>query len=65
MNLFLVIFFPNQNPELPAFSYSKKRLYPALPGRTFICVKDYEAQDEAELALHRGDFVQGSYPTIL
>ncbi|XP_064627381.1 SH3 and multiple ankyrin repeat domains protein 2-like isoform X2 [Lineus longissimus] len=42
----------------PMYSFSKKRLYAALPGRTFICVKNYHAQEEGELDLKKGAFVE-------
>lgn len=48
--------------DSPLFSYSKQRLYPAMPGRIFICVKNFQPTDEAELRLRKGDFVEGYYP---
>ena len=41
------------------FASNKKRLYPAMPGRSFIAVKNYTATDESELSLRKGKFVEG------
>ena len=44
-----------------SYSYNKQRLYPALPGRTFVCVKSYTPQSEAELMIKKGQFVEGGW----
>ncbi|XP_074657452.1 uncharacterized protein LOC141910635 isoform X2 [Tubulanus polymorphus] len=40
------------------YAYPRKRLYAALPGRTFVCVKDYKPTEDGELTLVKGDLVE-------
>lgn len=37
----------------------KRKLYSAVPGRTFIAVKSYEPQGPGEIQLNRGERVKG------
>ena len=46
------------------YIYPRQRLYQALPGRRFICIKNYKPQKEGELQLKKGQFVEGAYLTI-
>lgn len=39
----------------------KRKLYSAVPGRTFIVVKPYTPQGEGEIQLNRGERVKGEY----
>jgi hypothetical protein len=59
MVLFLVFAGRSSIDLAPIYSFSKKRLYAALPGRTFICVKNYPPQEDGELDLKKGEFVEG------
>ena len=43
-----------------AYVSSRRRLYAATPGRTFVCVKSYRAKEEGELRMRKGSFVEGS-----
>ena len=43
-----------------AYVSSRRRLYAATPGRSFICVKSYRAKEEGELRMRKGTFVEGS-----
>ncbi|XP_014668980.1 PREDICTED: SH3 and multiple ankyrin repeat domains protein 2-like [Priapulus caudatus] len=47
----------SSNSTSPVYVSPKKRLYPAMPGRTFVCVKPYLPKEDGELALKKGDFV--------
>ena len=42
-----------------AYVSSRRRLYAATPGRSFICVKSYRAREEGELRMRKGTFVEG------
>lgn len=42
----------------------KRKLYSAVPGRTFIVVKPYTPQGEGEIQLNRGERVKGRLPSI-
>ncbi|XP_042190813.1 SH3 and multiple ankyrin repeat domains protein 3 isoform X3 [Callorhinchus milii] len=46
-------------PQHPPHRGPKRKLYSAVPGRTFIVVKPYLPQGEAEIPLHRGERVKG------
>lgn len=51
---------PNPTPSAaPAHRGPKRKLYSAVPGRTFIVVKPYQPQGEGEIQLHRGERVKG------
>uniref|UniRef100_A0A4W3H3B0 Uncharacterized protein n=1 Tax=Callorhinchus milii TaxID=7868 RepID=A0A4W3H3B0_CALMI len=45
-------------PQHPPHRGPKRKLYSAVPGRTFIVVKPYLPQGEAEIPLHRGERVK-------
>ncbi|XP_078275734.1 SH3 and multiple ankyrin repeat domains protein 3 isoform X4 [Rhinoraja longicauda] len=50
---------PNPTPSAAAVHRGPKRkLYSAVPGRTFIVVKPYQPQGEGEIQLHRGERVK-------
>ncbi len=42
------------------FLSNHRRLYAATPGRTFICIKSRRPQEEGELKLRKGNFVEGT-----
>ena len=46
------------------YSYPKQRLYPAMPGREFVCVEGYTPRTEGDLHLRKGDFVEGALHLI-
>lgn len=56
-------------PALPGPRGPKRKLYSAVPGRTFIVVKPYTPQGEGEIQLNRGERVKGrstlSYSTAV
>ena len=41
------------------YSYPTQRLYPATPGREFVCVTSYRPQRDGDLMLKKGQFVEG------
>lgn len=43
----------------------KRKLYSAVPGRTFIVVKPYTPQGEGEIQLNRGERVKGKLATLI
>lgn len=43
---------------------SKRRLYSAVPGRTFIAVSSHTPQGEGEITLNRGERVKGQCLTV-
>lgn len=43
----------------------KRKLYSAVPGRTFIVVKPYTPQGEGEIQLNRGERVKGMFTIII
>uniref|UniRef100_A0AAZ3NZQ2 SH3 and multiple ankyrin repeat domains protein 3 n=1 Tax=Oncorhynchus tshawytscha TaxID=74940 RepID=A0AAZ3NZQ2_ONCTS len=45
-------------PAIPGASGPKRKLYSAVPGRTFIVVKPYTPQGEGEIQLNRGERVK-------
>lgn len=49
-----------REPSPPAVSRGpKRRLYSAVPGRTFIAVSSHTPQGEGEITLNRGERVKG------
>lgn len=38
----------------------KRKLYSAVPGRTFMAVKPYQAQAEGELSISKGEKIKGT-----
>lgn len=46
-------------PAITGASGPKRKLYSAVPGRTFIVVKPYTPQGEGEIQLNRGERVKG------
>ncbi|KAG5273757.1 hypothetical protein AALO_G00155130 [Alosa alosa] len=53
---------PPPTPAAPSAARGPKRkLYSAVPGRTFIVVKPYAPQGEGEIQLNRGERVKDSY----
>lgn len=53
---------PHHTPQALAGSRGPKRkLYSAVPGRTFIVVKPYTPQGEGEIQLNRGERVKGKF----
>ncbi len=40
------------------YAYARKRLYPSIPNRTFICVKPYKPTQPGELELKKGDIIE-------
>ena len=42
------------------YLYPKQRLYPATPGRHFVCVRSYKPQQDGELYISKGQFVEGA-----
>lgn len=58
---------PSPPPAGPSHTLSgargpKRKLYSAVPGRTFIVVKPYSPQGEGEIQLNRGEKVKGECP---
>lgn len=37
----------------------KRKLYSAVPGRTFVVIKPYQAQGEGEISIGKGEKVKG------
>lgn len=52
-------------PALTGLRGPKRKLYSAVPGRTFIVVKPYTPQGEGEIQLNRGERVKGTLGTII
>lgn len=52
-------------PALTGPRGPKRKLYSAVPGRTFIVVKPYTPQGEGEIQLNRGERVKGRLSTII
>ncbi|MGH0149529.1 UNVERIFIED_CONTAM: hypothetical protein FKN15_036248 [Acipenser sinensis] len=50
---------PPQPPTHSGLRGPKRKLYSAVPGRTFIVVKPYTPQGEGEIQLNRGERVKG------
>uniref|UniRef100_A0A8C1Y3X8 SH3 and multiple ankyrin repeat domains 3b n=1 Tax=Cyprinus carpio TaxID=7962 RepID=A0A8C1Y3X8_CYPCA len=51
-----------REPSPPAVSRGpKRRLYSAVPGRTFIAISSHSPQGEGEITLNRGERVKGHY----
>ena len=40
------------------YAYPRRRLYPSIPNRTFICVKPFKPQQPGEIELRKGDVVE-------
>ncbi|CAF0795806.1 unnamed protein product [Didymodactylos carnosus] len=40
------------------YTYSRKRLYAAAPGRKCVCIKPFKAQQQGELTLKKGDIIE-------
>lgn len=56
---------PHHTPQALAGSRGPKRkLYSAVPGRTFIVVKPYTPQGEGEIQLNRGERVKGKFSAV-
>lgn len=56
---------PHHTPQALAGSRGPKRkLYSAVPGRTFIVVKPYTPQGEGEIQLNRGERVKGKFSAL-
>lgn len=51
-------------PALAGSRGPKRKLYSAVPGRTFIVVKPYTPQGEGEIQLNRGERVKGKFSVI-
>lgn len=52
-------------PALSGPRGPKRKLYSAVPGRTFIVVKPYTPQGEGEIQLNRGERVKGTTSSII
>ena len=50
---------PHTPPALTGARGPKRKLYSAVPGRTFIVVKPYSPQGDGEIQLNRGERVKG------
>lgn len=48
----------SQPPPPVEYSYPRRRLYPAIPNRTFICVRAHKAAQEGEIELRKGDVIE-------
>lgn len=48
----------SQPPPQVEYSYPRRRLYPAIPNRTFICVRAHKAAQEGEIELRKGDVIE-------
>lgn len=56
---------PHHTPQpLAASRGPKRKLYSAVPGRTFIVVKPYTPQGEGEIQLNRGERVKGKFSAV-
>lgn len=51
-------------PALAGSRGPKRKLYSAVPGRTFIVVKPYTPQGEGEIQLNRGERVKGKFSVL-
>jgi SH3/ankyrin repeat-containing protein len=40
------------------YAYPRKRLYPSIPNRTFICIKPFKPTQPGEIELKKGDIVE-------
>ena len=40
------------------YAYPRKRLYPSIPNRTFVCVKSFKPTQPGEIELKKGDIVE-------
>lgn len=52
-------------PALTGPRGPKRKLYSAVPGRTFIVVKPYTPQGEGEIQLNRGERVKGRFSSFV
>jgi hypothetical protein len=69
LSLFNVWFFL-ENKDSPngangCYTYKRKRLYAAAPGRKCMCVKSYRTNSSGELSLNKGDIVESKMKTII
>lgn len=48
----------NLQQSVPDYFYPRRRLYPAIPNRTFICTRAHKIFQEGELELRKGDIVE-------
>jgi SH3/ankyrin repeat-containing protein len=47
----------NGSPNIE-YAYPRRRLYPSIPNRTFICVKPYKPAQPGEIELKRGEIIE-------
>lgn len=47
---------PNGNNG--CYTYKRKRLYAAAPGRRCMCIKSYQGSSSGELSINKGDIVE-------
>lgn len=47
------------------YTYKRKRLYAAAPGRKCMCIKSYKASLPGELILNKGDIVESMFRYLL
>jgi hypothetical protein len=47
------------------YTYKRKRLYAAAPGRKCVCIKSYRANSSGELSLNKGNIVESKTATII
>lgn len=45
-------------PQIVEYSYARKRLYPSIPNRSFICTKGFRPTQPGEIELKKGDIVE-------
>jgi SH3/ankyrin repeat-containing protein len=48
----------NGSPNMVEYAYPRKRLYPSIPNRTFLCVKSYKPTQQGEIELKKGDIIE-------
>jgi hypothetical protein len=46
------------------YTYKRKRLYAAAPGRKCMCIKSYRANSSGELSMNKGDIVESKIQII-
>ncbi|CAF0767841.1 unnamed protein product [Brachionus calyciflorus] len=47
----------NNSPNIE-YAYPRKRLYPSIPNRTFICIKPFKPSQPGEIELKKGDIIE-------
>lgn len=48
----------NGSPNIVEYAYPRKRLYPSIPNRTFLCIKPFKPTQQGEIELKKGDIIE-------